>query len=189
MKCLFAFIALLALAGCASLPKVEPPDPTHLDREGQVRHFKGVTSDRVLVAAETVLRRHRPEGRLSRDGETLVMEYKSWGFYVVMAGYAEERWVIVAREVGDVTAASVAMGDASEGYVWPVSGLKGSEYPHEAGWRGAAVHVDYGMFWKRLESVLNGDTWPECEKVKYESGFRYFEPLCRHMTINRSKTD
>lgn len=175
---------LFALAGCASIGKVEPLDPTSLDQKGQVRHFKGVDADRVLLAAETVLQRHRPDGRFVRERDAVVMEYRWQFFYVVVAGYEEERWVITAREVRGMTGASVAMSYASDGYD-PLTGGTGQEYPHEAGWRGAAVDVDYGMFWKRLESVLEGAAWPECEKARYESRFRYFEPICRHKTINQ----
>jgi hypothetical protein len=164
---------------------VDPPDPTSFDQKGQVRHFKGVDADRVLLAAETVLRRHRPDGRFVRERDAVVMEYSWQIFYVVIAGYEEERWVIKARDVGGMTAASVAMSYASDGYV-PLAGGTSAVYPHEAGWRGAAVDVDYGMFWKRLESVLKGAEWPACEKATYESRFRYFEPICRHKTINQS---
>jgi hypothetical protein len=177
-------MALFAFAGCASIGKVDPPDPTSLDQKGQVRHFKGVDVDRVLLAAETVLRRHRPDARFAREQGTVAMEYRWQIFFVVMAGYEEERWVIAAREVGGNIAVSVAMSYASDGYI-PFTGGTSEEYPHEAGWRGAAVEVDYGMFWKRLESVLNGAEWPECEKARHESRFRYFEPICRHKTINQ----
>jgi hypothetical protein len=118
------------------------------------------------------------------------MEYEWWIFLAVFAGYELERWVVVAREAGDVTAASVAMGYATEGYVWPFTGVKGNEYPQAASWyAGPEIRVDYGMFWKRVRSVLMGDPWPECEKVKYERGYRYYEPLCRHKTVNRSDAD
>ncbi len=180
---------VLVLTGCATLPKVEAPDPTHPNGERQVRQFEGVTPNQVLVAAETVLRKHRPEGRFIHERDTVVMEYKWWAFFVVMAGYDLERWVVVAQKVGDVTVASVAMGSATEGYVWPFSGLKGSEYPQTRGWRGSAVHIDYGMFWKRLQSVMKGDTWPECEKVKFERDYSYYEPLCGHKTVKRSDMD
>lgn len=183
-------IMLLALSGCASIPNVEPPDPMHLNGEGQVLHFEGATPDRVLAAAETVLQQHRPEGRFNHKRDAVVMEYEWWIFLAVFAGYELERWVVVAREAGDVTAASVAMGYATEGYVWPFTGVKGNEYPQAASWyAGPEIRVDYGMFWKRVRSVLMGDPWPECEKVKYERGYRYYEPLCRHKTVNRSDAD
>jgi hypothetical protein len=103
-------IMLLALSGCASIPNVEPPDPMHLNGEGQVLHFEGATPDRVLAAAETVLQQHRPEGRFNHKRDAVVMEYEWWIFLAVFAGYELERWVVVAREAGDVTAASVAKG-------------------------------------------------------------------------------
>ena len=154
-----------------------------------MRHFEGVTPDQVLVAAETVLRKHRPDGRVIREKDTVVMEYEWWAFFVVMAGYDLERWVVVALKAGDVTAASVAMGRAMEGYVWPFSGIRGREYPQTAGWRGPAVHIDYGMFWKRIESVLKGDAWPECGQMKLERGYGYYEPLCGHETVKPSERD
>jgi hypothetical protein len=184
LRLVLYLVLLLALASCASIGKVDPPDPTSLDQTGQVRQFKGVDADRVLLAAEAVLRRHRPDSRLVRERDVIVMEYRWQFFFVVIAGYEEERWVITARELGGMTAASVAMSYASDGYD-PLTGGTSQVYPHEAGWRGAAVAVDYGMFWKQLESMLKGAEWPVCEKARYESKFRYFEPICRHKTINQ----
>lgn len=178
-------LVLFALVGCASVPKVEPPDPTQLDAAGQVRHFQGVTPDQVLAAAETVLRRHRPEARFSHAGDTLVMESARQGFYVLAAGYEHEHWVVVVRPLGAAAAASVAMGYALDGYMWPLGG-QGVEYPHPAGWYGGAVDIDYGMFWKRMESVLRGEPWPDCGERRWEGGYRFYEPLCGHATINRS---
>jgi len=84
-------LVLFALVGCASVPKVEPPDPTQLDAAGQVRHFQGVTPAQVLAAAETVLRRHKPEARFIRESGTLAMEYEGRFFYVLLGGYELER--------------------------------------------------------------------------------------------------
>lgn len=184
LKAALLSLVLLAIAGCASVPKVEPPDPAQLDAAGQVRHFRGVAPGQVLAAAETVLRRHKPEGKLTLEGDTLVMEHASQGFYVLAAGYERERWVVVVRSLGDVTAASVAMGYATEGYVLFRGG--GVEYPHPTGAYGGAVDIDYGMFWKRMESVLQGAPWPECGERRREGGYRFYEPLCGHATLNRS---
>lgn len=185
LKASLVSLVLLAMAGCASVPKVEPPDPTQLNAAGHVRHFQGVTPDQVLAAAETVLRRHKPEGRFTHESGTLAMEYQKRFFYVLLGGYEFERWGVVVRALGDVTAASVAMGYATEGYAGTFAG-PGVEFPHPTGWYGRAVDIDYGMFWKRMESVLRGEPWPECEQARQEPGYRYYEPLCQRMTINRS---
>lgn len=185
LKAALISLALLAMAGCASVPKVEPPDPTQLDAAGQVRHIQGVTPEQVLAAAETVLRRHKPEAKFIHERGTFVMEYEGRFFYVLLGGYELERWVVGVRALGDVTAASVAMGYATEGYAGPLAG-PGVEFPHPTGGYGRAVDIDYGMFWKRMDSVLKGEPWPECEQARREPGYRYYEPLCQHMTINRS---
>ena len=185
LKAALLSLTLLALAGCASLPMVEPPDPTQADDKGQVRRFEGVTPERVLAAAETVLRKHRPEASFSQQGDALAMDYAWQGFYVLAAGYERERWVVRVRTLGDVTAASVAMGYASEGYVGLFGG-QGVVYPHPTGAYGGWVDIDYGMFWKRLQSVLQGAPWPDCGERRWEGGYRFYEPLCGHATLNRS---
>lgn len=184
-------VGLLALTGCASVPKLEPPDPTyvdehptHVDDPGQVRHFEGVTPDRLLLAAETVLQRHRPKGRFIHERDTLVMEYKWFAYYLVFAGYEEERWVVVVRQLGDVTAASVAMGLATEGYLAGFGGGAGGAtvYPNLYG----NYFIDYGMFWKRLQSALDGSSWPECEKPRQDHlPWNFYEPLCGDRTYKR----
>jgi len=180
-------IGLLALTSCASVPKLEPPDPTHVhehpthvDDPGQVRHFKGVTPDRLLLAAETVLQRHRPKARFIHERDSLVMEYKWFAYSLVFAGYEEERWVVVARQLGDVTAASVAMGLAAEGYF---GGFGGATVHSDAN---RTLFINYGMFWTRLQSVLDGSSWPECEKSRQDHlPWNFYEPLCGDRTYKR----
>jgi hypothetical protein len=179
---------LLTLSNCASIPNVVPPDPMHIDEEGQVRHFEGATMDQVLAAAEAVLRKHRPEGRFIRERDSVVMEYEWWIFFGIIAGYDQERWVVVSREIGGITAASVAMGRASDGYFGPFA--MGKEYPQAATWwKRREIHVDYGTFWKRVRSLLANDPWPECDRLRMENHYRYYEPLCGHETVDRSDTD
>jgi hypothetical protein len=104
-------VMLFTLAGCYSLPKVNPPDPVQsvLDVEGQIRQFKGFTPQQVLAAAEDVLRRHKPEAKFVRSADTLKMETHSVGFIVIAGWHVEERWAVHAREEDQVTVASVAM--------------------------------------------------------------------------------
>lgn len=185
LKAILVSLVLLALAGCASVPKVEPPpDPAQPDAAGQVRHFQGATTDQVLAAAETVLRKHRPEGRFTHESDTLTMDYAGRFFYGLLGGYELEHWVVVVRTLGDITAASVAMGYATEGYAGPLAG--GVEFPHLTGGYGRAVDVDYGLFWKRVDSVLKDEPWPDCGERTWEGGYRFYEPLCGHATIKPS---
>jgi len=102
------------------------------------------------------------------------------------AGTSSNAESLLFGALGDITAASVAMGCATEGYFLYKEGCM--EYPHPTGWYGRAVDIDYGMFWKRMESALRGETWPECGERRWEGGYRYYEPLCGHATPHRSDT-
>jgi len=183
-------VMLFTLAGCYSLPKVNPPDLVQsvLDVEGQIRQFKGFTPQQVLAAAEDVLRRHKPEAKFLRSADTLKMESHDVLFYVVAWGQTEERWAVHAREENQVTVASVAMDERGAGYA--LGGWEGMKYqiPRKAQKTIfgplPAVNVDYGMFWHRVESILTGAPWPECVKV-WDIPPRYFEPLCRNETTEQ----
>lgn len=174
-------VILFTLAGCAPLPEVKPPDPKQLvlDIEGQLRQFKGFTPQQVLAAAEDVLRKHKPEAKFERSADTVKMESHDVFFYVVVWERAEERWTVHAREEDQVTVASVAMDvRGTTGILVP--GTFGTyEIPRKDRW-----DVDYGLFWRRVQSILTGAPWPECVKA-WELFPRYFEPLCGYFTRDR----
>ena len=182
---------LFTLAGCPSLPKVNPPDPVQLvlDVEGQLRQFKGFTPQQVLAAAEDVLRRHKPEAKFVRSADTLTMESKYAVFIVIGAWEVEERWAVFAREEDQVTVASVAMDQRSAGNVWIGPGQDDPDT--KKGQKTIfgpipAVNVDFGMFWHRVQSILTGAPWPECVNVwEITIRARYFEPLCQNSTTEQ----
>jgi hypothetical protein len=189
------FVMLLTLAGCASLPKANPPDPKQLvlDIEGQLRQFKGFTPQQVLEAAEEVLRRYQPEAKFVRSADTLKMESHHVYFLVFAAGQTEERWAVHAREEDQVTVASVAMDERTAGDCF-LCGLGGvgltTQLPKKAKetifGQVPAVDIDYGMFWHRVQSILTGAPWPECLNVWEITIYpRYFEPLCSNRTRDR----
>ena len=187
-------VMLFTLAGCPSLPKVNPPDPVQLvlDVEGQLRQFKGFTPQQVLAAAEDVLRRHKPEAKFVRSADTLKMESKYVAFILIGAWEAEERWAVYAREEDQVTIASVAMDQRSAGNVWIGAPKLGgtTQIPRKAEktifGTIPAVNVDFGMFWHRVQSILTGAPWPECVNVwEITIRARYFEPLCRNSTTEQ----
>ena len=178
------------LAGCPSLPEVNPPDPVQLvlDVEGQQRQFKGFTPQQVLAAAEDVLRRHKPEAKFVRSADRLKMELHNVYSYVVVWGQKEERWAVHAREVDHVTVASVAMDEREATFgLWMWQEAK-RQIPRKGesifGFSLPEVNVDYGMFWHRVESILTGAPWPECVWV-WELPRRYFEPLCGNQTTEQ----
>ena len=177
--------ALVMTSGCASTPEVVPPDPARLDAKGQVMHFEGVMPAQVLDAVETVMRRHRPKGRISRNDDSVVMEASDSSYYLLFWDDYEEKWVVVVREAG-VTVASVTMWIRKSGMMYPF-GSYTSEYPQSANWGRSAVEIDYGMFWRRVRSILNGEAWPECGKPKAEVGAHFYEPLCNQYTVNASE--
>ena len=176
---------LVMASGCASVPEVVPPDPVHLDAKGQVMHFEGVTPTQVRDAVETVFRRHRPEGRIVRNADGVVLEASDSSFYLLFWKDYEEKWVVVVREAG-VAVASVAMWIRKSGAMYPF-GSYTSEFPQSANWGRTAIEIDYGMFWRRVRSILKGEAWPECEKPKVEVGSHFHEPLCNQYTVNASE--
>jgi hypothetical protein len=166
-------VMLFTLAGCSTLPEVKPPDPTQSDVEGQIRQFKGFTPQQVLTAAEEVLRRHLPGAKFVRSADTLKMEThhgwskaEMWGLGLTKV----EKWAVCVREGDQVTVASVANVTAVRDIFL---------YDLSRSW-----HVDYGMFWHRVQSILTGAPWPECVKGS-ELFARYFEPLCGYRTRHR----
>jgi len=50
-----------------------------------------VTPDQLLQAAELVLREHLPTGKFDRQGGSLVVEYRGWGYYFLVAGDSVEK--------------------------------------------------------------------------------------------------
>lgn len=178
------------LAGCPSLPKVNPPDPLQLvlDVEGQQRQFNGFTPQQVLSAAEEVLRRHAPEAKFVRSANSFKMESHHVFYYVAVWGQTEERWTVHAREEDHVTVASVAMDERGVTLGLGMWEEAKHQIPRKGrsifGFSLPAVNVDYGMFWHRVESILTGAPWPECVKV-WDIPPRYFEPLCRNETTEQ----
>jgi hypothetical protein len=181
-------VMLFTLAGCTSLPKVNPPDPKYLvlDIEGQLRQFKEFTPQQVLEAAEEVLRRHEPEATFVRSADILKMESHRTFFIVIVLDRFEERWAVHAREEDQVTVASVAM-DIREASDCPLLGCSATgQFPSKAEWNPfgtiPARKVDYGMFWHRVQSILTGAPWPECVKVSErrvsDPDAVYIDPLC-----------
>jgi hypothetical protein len=178
------------LAGCLSLPKVNPPDPVQLvlDVEGQQRQFNGFTPQQVLSAAEEVLRRHAPEAKFVRSADSLKMESHHVFFYVAVWGQTEERWAVHAREEDHFTVALVAMDERGATLGLGMWEEAKHQIPRKGtsvlGFSFPAVNVDYGMFWHRVESILTGAPWPECVKV-WDIPPRFFEPLCRNQTTEQ----
>jgi hypothetical protein len=183
-------VMLFTLAGCTSLPKVNPPDPKQLvlDIEGQLRQFKEFTPQQVLEAAEEVLRRHEPEAKFVRSADIFKMESHHIHFILILVEQVEQRWAVHARAENQVTVASVAMDErrASDCFVCGAAGAQTSQFPRKAEWNlfGTipARKVDYGMFWHRVESILTGAPWPECVKVTErrvsDPDAVYIDPLC-----------
>jgi len=186
-------VMLFTLAGCPSLPKVNPPDPVQLvlDVEGQLRQFKGFTPQQVLAAAEDVLRRHEPEAKFVRSADTLKMESNHVAFILIAAWEVEERWAVYVREEDQVTVASVAMDLRRADAGWVGTPFASTfQIPRKAKntifGPVPATNIDYGMFWHRVQSILTGAPWPECVKVWEISIYpRYFEPLCNNRTIEQ----
>jgi hypothetical protein len=149
----------LMMAGCAKPPH-EIRDRSDYLAEA-TRIFPGETRERVLRAAETVLRLSDPndfEFRYTLTGLTGLRRYMVYAVLAVQQG--REKWDVTTEQGPGGIQASVSISEAGV-----VSG-SGSANIYENGM--ASVPL-YRLFWSRVEYVLNRRTdWKTCNEARDE---------------------
>jgi hypothetical protein len=148
----------LTLASCAQPHQIR--DRTDYLAEG-TRNFPGETRERVIKAAETVLRLSDPkdfEFRYTLNGFTGLRRYFVYAVLASQSG--REKWDFLAEQTPAGIQASVSISEAgvtSGGY---------SSTPYE----GAMASVPlYRLFWSRVEYVLGRrNSWTTCGEAQEE---------------------
>jgi hypothetical protein len=149
----------IALAGCAAAPHQVRDRDDYLAEATRV--FPGETRERVLKAAETVLRISDPtdfEFRYTLTGFTGLRRY--FIYAVIAAASGREKWEFLTEPDPSGLRASVSIseeGTSSGGY-------------SRSNYEGAMASVPlYRLFWSRVEYMLNRrPDWVTCEQAAAE---------------------
>jgi hypothetical protein len=152
-----AAIAALLLSGCASAPH-QITDREDFVAEG-TREFKGETAERVIKAAEIVLKTSDPsdfEFRYNLDGFEGLRRYVVYAVLATAVGREKWDFRAVRSEAGAIRA-SVSISEAGRttgGY---------SSTPYE----GAMASIPlYRLFWTRVEYILGRrPEWISCQEA------------------------
>jgi len=150
-----ALSGALLLAACAQPHKIE-------DRQDYVaeatRNFPGETRERVIAAAQTVLKQSDApdfDFRFTLDGFVGLRRY--FVYAVLASQQGQEKWQFVTRENPGSIEASVSISEAgtvSGGY---------SVTPFERAMNSIPL---YRLFWSRVEYVLGRRSdWVTCEEA------------------------
>ena len=166
------------LTGCMSIPRVETPEPTVANGRTDVCLFENVTPERVLDAAERILRRYYEPGGsgftgityrdadFDRRDDTLTVEIRGYMFILLYEKDFGKKWVIRVRAEGDNTTAVAAYREEASAGMYP--GMGGSSgYPakrHKGlfGFETRGILIDYRCFWAHLENDLYHGEWAGC---------------------------
>jgi hypothetical protein len=153
-----ALAAVLALAGCAQPHVIR--DRSDFLAEA-TRTYQGETRERVIQAAQTVLRISDPtdfEFRNTLNGFTGLRRY--FVYAVLAAASGREKWEFLAEPTPDGVRASVSISEAGEtsgGY---------SRTPYE----NAMLSIPLvRLFWVRVDYVLGrAPEWKTCDEAATE---------------------
>jgi hypothetical protein len=149
----------IALTGCAAAPHQVRDRDDYLAEATRV--FPGETRERVLKAAETVLRISDPtdfEFRYTLTGFTGLRRY--FIYAVIAAASGREKWEFLTEPDPAGIRASVSISE---------EGTSGGGYSR-SNYEGAMASVPlYRLFWSRVEYVLNKrPDWVTCDQAAAE---------------------
>jgi hypothetical protein len=154
-----AIALLLVLPACSAPHQI-------VDREDFLaegtREYRGETRERLIKAAETVLKISDPqdfEFRYTLTGFTGLRRYSIYA--VLAASQGREKWDFQTEEAAGALRASVAISEAGESY-----GGYGSRTPYEN--RMASIPL-YRLFWSRVDYMLGRrPDWVTCAEADTE---------------------
>ena len=186
MRGLIAVGLLVALAGCATQPKMTRDEYLKTTQ----REYVNKTPDDVFKAAEKLF--------TLADGDDFTFHYtddsmsasRPWVVYLVFAAsMGTDNWLIRTKEEGNKTKVSAlvstAMGSvapmATTGGDWTATGLPG-------GGNIVAGTAIYDVFWARMDYLLGkSDKWMSCEqaddRVKRKVTWGSNEALCNSFNM------
>lgn len=145
---------LFVLAGCSTPPKIA--DRADYLAEG-TRVYQGETRERVIQAAETILKISDPEDFEFRHQPSGFTGYRKYLIYLVLAAErGQDKWDFHADEKPGGVEASVSVSKA---------GVASGGYSATA-FEGAVQWIPlYRLFWKRMDYMLGKrPDWTTCEQ-------------------------
>jgi hypothetical protein len=155
----FAILAVLLCAGCASAPQQVRDRDDYLAEA--TRAFPGETRERVLKAAETVLKVSDPsdfEFRYTLNGFTGLRRY--FVYAVLASASGREKWDFITEADPAGLHASVSISEAGTAS----GGYSVSRYENAM----ASVPL-YRLFWSRVEYMLGKrPDWVTCDQAAAE---------------------
>jgi hypothetical protein len=151
----FALLALVALAGCGGAPH------RIVDRDDflaeATRHYRNETRERVIRAAETVIRMSDPEDVEMRYTAAGFVALRKYFIYAVLASASgREKWELTVEDGRGDEVASLTISEAgttTDGY---------SSTPYENAMNNFPL---YRLFWKRVDYILGKrPDWVGCDQ-------------------------
>lgn len=156
--------AAMSLCGCAREPKISDRQTAMVEAS---RTFSGETRERVIEAAEKVLRASDPDDFEFSERLNGFEGRRHWMIYLVLSSAVGiDKWDFQTEEIGHSLRASVSVSIQAQG---------SSRYSH--------LYVDvldnkialYRLFWARVDYVLGRSThWPTCEEAWDEQDAKGF---------------
>lgn len=208
-----AVIPLAQLAGCASVSRPYPVATERCwtdreQREERIRHYPAVTEDRILGAAERLLRLAggddmnivRAQHSLSAEFHRERMVYL---FLVAHSASVWDHWNVATRQEADGVRVCVQMRGQTftDTFVLGAEPMTNAVYPASATERDPgkrfkppahAYPVDFDTFWSRLDYLLGLSTaWANCPsgglvRTHAARGRKELNPLCHTLVDDPS---
>ena len=155
MRKYLIFAGLLFLAGCGAAPYKISDRQDYLAEATRV--YAGETKERVLQAAETILKTSDPANidmRYTGNGFTALRRY--FIYAVLAAARGQEKWEFNVEERPNAVEASLSVSDQGES----VGGYTRTRY------EGAMNSIPlYRLFWKRMDYMLGKrPDWVSCNE-------------------------
>ena len=149
--CLF-----LGLAACNTTPDLLLDEAAFTS--ATARRFPGETRERIVQAAEAVLRQSDPSRQITTrsEGFASFKQFESYGFVVAEGG--GDLWTVTSRDLPDSAEAVVRLAArGGGGPAGPVISITGGRNPAPL----------YDLFWSRVEYVLGRrPDWTTCQAAE-----------------------